>query len=61
MCREKGIEMKKYIKKQLAKTALTLFTSASIFLSNAGFALAKDNKISTPKSRICRSIIQNLN
>ena len=42
--------MSRKIKKTLAKTALTLFTSASIFLSNAGFALAKDNKISTPKA-----------
>ncbi len=33
------------IKKTLAKTVLTLFTSASIFLSGTGLALAKDNKI----------------
>ena len=37
--------MSRKIKKTLAKTALTLFTSASIFLSSTGLALAKDNKI----------------
>jgi opacity protein-like surface antigen len=44
------------IKKTLAKTALTLFTSASIFLSNAGLALAKDNKVEVSEEKPAKEI-----